>query len=202
MATHTFTSVKPWCAPARVYVEKAFKPLGIKAKYGRVVHAYDLPSGGKSDIPTSQTQDITVSQSQAEWASYVLGALRSQTAITFGNIYDMEQHNQGAARSTIPMPWLYDKGGKPITDDIKACVASLPESKQEAARKASTEVGVVQSRGLLYGHEGRKAAKRASSKGPAKSKSPVGLRESIASFFHGDESKSKRRRTRQRRRGR
>ena len=199
--THTFTSIKPWCNPARIYVEKAFGPLRIKAKYGPVSYDYTLPGGDKSTVPQTQSQDITVNVSQAAWASYVLGALRSQTSIGFGNVYDERQHEQGAARRTIPMPFLYGESGMVQKDNLKTCVTLLPASERKAAEDAVRKSGgaMVQDRGLLYGHEGRKSSRPAKANTTAATKAG-GLRDAIVSVFSSGESSNQRKRARQTRR--
>ena len=195
--THTFTSIKPWCNPARIYVEKVFAPHFIAATYGPVSYDYTLPGGDKSTVPQTQSQDITVKLSQAGWASYLLGALRSQTSIEFGNVYDERQHEQGAARRTIPMPFLYGESGMVQKDNLKTCVTLLPASERKAAEDAVRKSGgrMVQDRGILYGHEGRRSSR------PAKTNTTAGgLRDAIVSVFSSGESSNQRRRARQTRR--
>lgn len=135
--THTFTTVKGWCCPARNYINAAFKPLGIKAKYG-VTKAHKDTTGiedaDKWTPPTSQTQTVTVSDKQATWAEYVLGAVCSQSDIQITNgIKDRRNFAKGQARSGVPMPWLYKAMGSVPDDDKAACVASLPADERKLA---------------------------------------------------------------------
>ena len=198
--THTFTSIKPWCNPARIYVEKAFQPLGIEASYGRTIYDYTLPDGSKNHYPVKQYQNITVRMSQATWAEYVLGSLRSQTGITFGNLLDIDNHNNGAARNSVPMPWLYQDGGAP-KDDLKSCVKLLPETKRKAALAEIEKSGgeSVRSGGILFGHEGHRSSRPAKANKPAAAKAG-GLRDAIVSVFSSGESSNQRKRARQTRR--
>lgn len=158
--THTFVTQKGWCTPSRIFIEKAYRPLGIKAKFGAVELQYEKDEdGNERPVPTDQVQTVTVNESQADWAEYVLGAVCGQVPIrVISGIRNRGNFNRGKARRGVPMPWLYDAMGEVPKDDVKTCVSKLPKDQRKAAEEAM-ERGEVDVRmggpGMRFTHEGR-----------------------------------------------
>lgn len=139
VGSHTFTIQKGWCTPARFFVDKAFTPLGIRAKWGGVVLNYEKdPDTGKDRIvPSDQTQDVTVSAAQATWAEYVLGAVCGQVDMNVtAGIMDVANFQKGMARKGVPLPWLYSTLKDAPKDDARVCMKSLPPAQQKDAAEA------------------------------------------------------------------
>lgn len=177
--THTFVTQKAWCTPSRVFVEKAYSRLGIDAKYGPVVHHYERDEDGKEKVtPTSQDQSITVRESQADWAEYVLGAVASQTGIeVVSGIRSARNFENGKKRKGVPMPWMYAELDKIPDDDIKTCVANLPRSQRKAAEEAMKR-GEVDTR---FGAAGLRWTSTKRSNGSSQSKGGNGTKKSTKS---------------------
>lgn len=185
---HTIVVAKSWCAPARLPIQAAFQPLGIKARFGPVQLQPPI-IGNVFQMPTHQTQNVTVSDAQAEWAEYVIGAVcRQHNYKVVSPLRNPKSFQNGYNRRTVPMPWAYEINGMPKVDTIANCVKSLPPNLQEQAMQDMQMATEAEKRsgGIAFGHHGRRPSERmAKPKGKQKRNSQYKRGGSFWDFLKG-----------------
>lgn len=108
----TITVAKSWCVPSRIALSGAFDPLHIWFRAPQ----FDTPQGVDpfTGIPTYQTADIKVKNSQAAWAEYVLLSIKTPQGIPVFQLMsdpiNPKNLEYAKNRHGIPMPWDIKSG--------------------------------------------------------------------------------------------
>jgi hypothetical protein len=164
----TITLAKAYCTPSRAALTGALKPLHIwfqAPMFDDVVV--------EMGVPSYQTAKITVKESQAEWAEYVILSIKGARGAPVFQVLSKPKNPKNAAwaarRSGVPMPWNFEAG------DVSWIEHDCPEAKEMGKQQDGKTASLKNYGGVMFTKE-RRPASRGQGRGRSRRRSGRGRR--------------------------
>lgn len=141
---HKLTTIrvaKAYCSPSRVAISGAFRPYGIWFDAPDNDH-WSKEKDAATGWPMYQWADVTVRESQARWAEYVILSIKTpQGARVFDVLSkpkDPRNERWTAQRRGLPMPWALKSGKLDVAWIAHDCPAAREAGAQDGQGRTAS----------------------------------------------------------------